>query len=187
MAIGGSEHRPPHAGGFATRGAGGGAEAGHLIVGLGAILLLVSLFLNWYRRGVDAWSAFETWDLILAAIAVLALVAVLSRLGFGGQRPDSWLVGPSLAALVIVAFVAVNPPPVVAAAHANGTGLWLGLLASVLMVVGAVLSVARVSVSLATAPPPVDAAGAPQHAGAYAAPEPLDRAPVTPTGRAPRV
>jgi len=154
MAIGGGglEGTPPRPGGFAARGAGRNPEAAQLLVGLGAMLLLVSLFLNWYRRGVDAWTAFEAWDLILAAIAILALVAVLSRLGFGAPRPNSWLIGPSVAALVIVVFVAINPPPVVAGAHANGTGLWLGLVASALMAVGALLSVARFSVALRREP-----------------------------------
>jgi len=128
-------------------------------VGLGAALLLLSLFLNWYRRGVDAWTAFEAWDLILAALAVVALVAVLSRLGFGAPRPASWMIGPGVASLVIVVFLIINPPPVVAGADASGTGLWLALVAAILMALGALLSVARVSVALTTATPPADAGG----------------------------
>ncbi|HEY1540330.1 MAG TPA: hypothetical protein VGF63_13085 [Solirubrobacteraceae bacterium] len=184
MAIGGGlEGTPSRPGGFA-RGANRNAETGQLLVGLGAILLLISLFLNWYRHGVDAWTAFEAWDLILAAIAIIALVAVLSRLGFGAPRPNSWLIGPSVAALVIVVFVAINPPPVVAGANANGTGLWLGLVSSALMSVGALLSVARFSVALTTAPPSVGAPGTPP-ADMYAR-EPLDPAAREPTVRATR-
>lgn len=167
MAIGGPHDRPLRGGGFAAPGAGRNAEAGHLLVGLGAALLLLSLFLNWYRRGVDAWTAFEAWDLILAALAIAALVAVASRLGFGAPRPTSWLIGPGVAALVIVVFLIIDPPPVVAGADASGTGLWLALVAAILMALGALLSVARVSVALTTAPPSVDAAGT-RPAGGYA-------------------
>lgn len=184
MAIGGLDGTPSRAGAFAPRGPNRNPEAGQLLVGLGAVLLLISLFLNWYRRGVDAWTAFEAWDLILAAIAILALVAVLSRLGFGAPRPNSWLIGPSVAALAIVVFVAINPPPAVAGAHANGTGLWLGLVAGALMAVGALLSVARFSVALTTAPPP--SAGAPGTPADVYAREPHDRTVAPPAARTPR-
>ena len=56
-------------------------EAGMLLIGAGAILLFVSLFLEWYEPGIDAWEIFEVWDLVLALLAVTALVAVAGRLG----------------------------------------------------------------------------------------------------------
>ena len=62
-------------------------EGGILLIGAGAILLLVSLFLEWYQPGVDAWEIFEVWDLVLAVLAIVALVAVAGRLGFGAPRP----------------------------------------------------------------------------------------------------
>lgn len=78
---------------------------------------------------------------MLAALAIAALVAVASRLGFGRARPSSWLVVPTFAALVIVLYVIIDPPP--AAADGDpGTGLWLALAGSLLMAVGALLSVA---------------------------------------------
>jgi len=122
-----------------------------LLIAAGAIALFVSLFLVWYERGAEAWDVFEVWDLVLALLAVAALVAVASRLGVGEPRPTSWLVGPSIAALVIVLYALLDPPPVADAIGGNpATGLWLALGASLLMGVGALLSVARVSVAFNT-------------------------------------
>jgi hypothetical protein len=124
-------------------------EAGMLLIGAGALLLLVSLFLEWYQPGIDAWEIFEVWDLVLAVLAIVALVAVASRLGFGPPRPASWLIGPALAALVIVLYLLVNPPPLTPDVDGDpSTGLWLALAASVLMTAGALLSVARISVAI---------------------------------------
>ncbi|MBW3609512.1 MAG: protein translocase subunit SecF [Actinobacteria bacterium] len=71
-------------------------EAGMLLIGAGAILLFVSLFLEWYDPRLDAWEIFEVWDLVLALLAIVALVAAASRLGIGPPRPPSWLIGPTL-------------------------------------------------------------------------------------------
>ena len=124
-------------------------EAGMLLIGVGAILLLISLFLEWYQRGTDAFEAFEVWDLVLAVLAIGVLSAVASRFGFGPLRPPSWLIGPIVAAFVIVLFALLNPPPVAAGIDDDAsTGLWLALAATILMSIGALLSVARISVSL---------------------------------------
>lgn len=138
-----------------TTPAGRTLEAGALLIGLGALLLFVSLFLDWYQPGIDAWSVFEAWDLVLALLAIAALVAVASRMGYGPPRPASWLLGPALAALVIVVYAFLDPPPAT-----NGlpdgdpdTGLWLALVGAVLMTAGAVLSVARISVAITAAGP----------------------------------
>jgi hypothetical protein len=130
-------------------------EAGALLAGLGSLLLLVSLFLEWYQPGYDAWNAFEVWDLVLALLAIGALVAVASRLGFGPPRPVSWLAGCAGAVLVIVVHALLDPPPATAGVlDADlATGLWLALAAAILMTVGAVLSVARISVAITTAGP----------------------------------
>ncbi len=124
-------------------------EAGMLLIGAGAILLLVSLFLEWFQPGIDAWEIFEVWDLVLAVLAIVALVAVASRLGFGPPRPASWLIGPALAALVIVLYLLINPPPLTPDIDGDpATGLWLALASAVLMAAGAVMSVARISVAI---------------------------------------
>src|ERR671932_21440 len=54
-------------------------DAGTGLVALGAVLLLVSLFVNWYDPGGDAWAVFESVDLLLAAAAVACLIAVVPR------------------------------------------------------------------------------------------------------------
>ena len=38
-------------------------EAGPVLVGLGALVVLVSVFLDWYQPNVTAWEAFEALDL----------------------------------------------------------------------------------------------------------------------------
>jgi len=124
-------------------------EAGMLLIGAGAILLFVSLFLEWYQPGIDAWEIFEVWDLVLALLAVVALVAVASRMGYGPPRPASWIIGPAIAALVIVLYLLINPPPLTPDIDGDpSTGLWLALAAAVLMTAGALLSVARISVNI---------------------------------------
>ncbi len=123
------------------------AEGGTALVAIGAALLFVSLFLNWFQPGRSAWTVFEVWDLVLAAFSLLALVAAAGRLGFGPSRPDSWLVAPSVVALVVVVASLVNHPP---AAIGEGPmiGIWLALIATVLMLAGVALSVAGVSVAI---------------------------------------
>ena len=54
-------------------------EVGPILVGLGAILLLVSLFLDWYG-GLTAWDAFEVVEVMLATLAVTALVIAVGLL-----------------------------------------------------------------------------------------------------------
>lgn len=130
-------------------------EAGALLIGLGALVLVISLFLEWYEPGLGAWDAFETWDLVLALLAVAAIVAVASRLGYGPPRPASWLLGPAIAALVIVVYALLDPPPATAALPDGDptTGLWLALAGAVLMAGGTILSVARISVAITPAGP----------------------------------
>jgi hypothetical protein len=131
-------------------------EAGTLLLGAGAILLLVSLFLEWYQPGIDAWEIFEVWDLVLAGLAIGALVATASRFGVGVVRPPSWTFGPATAALVIVVYAFLDPPPLIGSPGVDGdpsTGLWLALAAAVLMSAGAVMSVARISVAFNAAGP----------------------------------
>ncbi len=124
-------------------------EAGLLLLAAGAIVLLISLFLEWYEPGIEAWDVFEVWDIVLAAVAIAALVAVAGRMGFGPPRPASWLIGSAAVAFVVVVMALIDHPP---AANGTGndptTGIWLALIGSALMLAGAILSVARISVAL---------------------------------------
>ena len=64
-------------------------------MGLGALLLLVSLFLDWYEPDVTAWEAFEVLDLLMAALALAALVAAA-----GAFRPPPTIDRRSLPLIV---------------------------------------------------------------------------------------
>lgn len=142
----------------ATRG-----EPGVLLLMIGAVLLLISLFMDWYEPGRSAWTVFEVWDLVLAALALTSLVAVAGRLGFAARRPDRWLTVPSVAAFVIVVASLLKHPPA-AIGFDPMIGLWVALLASILMLAGVALSVAQVSVAIkledrGDAAPPVAGGG----------------------------
>jgi hypothetical protein len=125
-------------------------EMGPLLVALGAILLIVSLFLDWYGP-LSAWGAFEVVDVLLAALGVLSLVGALGTL-----VPDlayverRWLPGIVLAVAVLVAAEIIDPPPAAANLNAD-TGAWIGFAAAVVMLLGAVMSLGKVSVSVSIA------------------------------------
>jgi hypothetical protein len=125
---------------------------GPLIGLVGALLLLVSLFLDWWDE-VTAFTGFEVLDLVLAG---LALAAILSLAEAAGARlPSATAIGSALAlplgllALLIVASQLVNDPPAVAGGErGHATGIWLALAGALLMVGGSLLSVARISLAL---------------------------------------
>jgi len=127
-----------------------------LLIGVGAILLVVSLFLDWFEPGLSAWTVFEAWDLVLAALALMALAGVASRLEFGARRPDGWLLIPALVAPVVVIASLLNHPPAAQGADQDPLiGIWLALAGSLLMVLGALAAIARISVALDRAGPSV--------------------------------
>ena len=124
-------------------------ELGPIIVALGSLLLLVSLFLDWYGRGVSAWDAFEIVDLLLAVLAIASIVAAAGTLlAGGGWIERRWLPPMVAAAAVLVAVSIINPPPAAAGAGA-GIGAWIAFGAAIAMLIGGVLSVGRVSFSVA--------------------------------------
>src|SRR5688500_7389039 len=100
-------------------------EAGPLLVTLGALLLLVSLFLTWYTGEVTAWEAFEVWDVVLF---VLALASIAAGLGLTTQEVDlvdrRFLPAFVGAVVVIVASQVIDPPPA-ATGQDPDTGSWL--------------------------------------------------------------
>jgi peptidoglycan/LPS O-acetylase OafA/YrhL len=123
-------------------------NGGQALVVLGAAALIVSLFLHWYEPGRSAWTVFEVWDLALAAIGIAALAAVVplrrDREADGHLVAQGWLPVLGGAALVIVVVALVNHPP---AARGVGPelGAWIALAASIVLLAGAVLSRARIS------------------------------------------
>jgi hypothetical protein len=122
-------------------------EAGPVLVALGALVLLVSIFLEWYRPGITGWEAFEFLDLLLVALGIAALVAAA-----GAIRPEAtvierhWLPAIVAAAVIVVASQILDPPPSVDG-HPT-TGAWLALGAAVLMGIGTLLTLGRVSFAL---------------------------------------
>jgi CDP-diglyceride synthetase len=119
-------------------------EVGPILVALGAILLLVSLFLDWYGP-LNAWEAFEVVEVLLAGLAVAALIVATGQLvpdvEWGERR---WLPVIVLAVAVLVAAELVDPPPA-AGAEQLEQGAWLAFAAALVMLAGAVLTVGRIS------------------------------------------
>ncbi|HWH12996.1 MAG TPA: hypothetical protein VG165_17880 [Solirubrobacteraceae bacterium] len=144
-------------------------EAGSLLAGGGGVLLLISLFLDWYVLPgftITAWTAFEVWDVVLAVIALAVVLGVATDLGW--WRGPAHAIGITLlggAALLIVASQLIDRPP--AALHsAIGTGGWLGLVGAGAIVVGALAAESRVTVSIARAAPDAAAVAADPRPGA---------------------
>ena len=120
-------------------------DAGTGLVAVGAVLLLVSLFIDWYDPGGDAWAVFESLDLVLAGVAVCGLLAVAPRFGAGGLGRALPLITAIAFAIVVVQLF--DPPPVVSDSDL-ATGAWLALAATVLMAGGALLGAASISVTV---------------------------------------
>jgi hypothetical protein len=122
-------------------------EAGPLLVALGAAVLIVSLFLDWFDGGLSAWRAFEVWDLVLTVLAVIAFTGELGLL-----TPDiaaverRWLPPVAVAALLIVVSQLLDPPPA-ALGEDLGTGAWLALASTVALAVGTLLTFSRVQLA----------------------------------------
>jgi hypothetical protein len=118
-------------------------DFGRAVLVAGAVLLLISLFNEWYDTGPTGWDVFETLDIVLAGIAVAAIAAAI--------RPEAvppgaaW--GLPAAALVIVLVQLIDAPPAAGGGQPS-TGAWLALAGSVLMAAGAALSLAAVSVTI---------------------------------------
>jgi len=123
-------------------------EIAPILVALGALLLLVSLFLEWYGP-LNAWEAFEVVDVLLAALAAAALVVaagqLVPELGLGDRR---WLPTIAVAVAVLVAAELVDPPPA-AGGESIEQGAWLAFAAALVMLAGAVLTVGRISFAIA--------------------------------------
>ena len=123
-------------------------DIGPLIVAVGSLLLLVSLFMDWYGR-VTAWGVFEVADVLLAVLAIGALVASLGMIAEEISVLDArWLPAIVLSATVLVIAELLSPPPVVGGADPQ-EGAWLAFAAVLVMLLGAVLSLGRVSFSFA--------------------------------------
>jgi hypothetical protein len=144
-------------------------DAGAAVAALGAVLLLVSLFLDWYgddEDGISAWRVFEVLDLVLAVVSLLAVSTFLRRIGADRRLPDAPFLLLGAIALVVVSSQLVNDPPRVAGLDPSlEIGAWLALAGAAVLLAGALMSVARVSLALSVerrTPP----AAAPPHSAA---------------------
>jgi len=126
-------------------------DAGPILAAIGAALLLTSLFLDWYEPGLSAWTVFEVIDLLLAGLAVAGLVGAAGHLRWDLPVRDLSLPVIGAAALVLVVSQLLNHPPAAYDNHPD-TGIWLALSGSALLLVGAILSVASVSLAVSFAP-----------------------------------
>jgi hypothetical protein len=127
---------------------------GPVVAAVGAVLLVVSLFLDWYEE-VSGFTVFELVDLLLVLLALLTVFSLAGGLGIvrpAVSPPVS--LGVALFTLVVVATQIVNDPPAVAgvAGPAKDLGIWLALAGSALMVVGALLAGTQISLAVEARP-----------------------------------
>jgi hypothetical protein len=114
-----------------------------LIAAGGGLLLFISLFLNWLSAGelsLSAWEYFDLVDIALALIAVIVVaIGVMLFTGNTGNLPAA--PGPivrtaSLIALAIVAAFVLDPIDFSGEGVDIEFGAWLALIATIVMLVG---------------------------------------------------
>jgi hypothetical protein len=136
-------------------------DGGRLIAAVGAVALLVSLFLDWYGPGelglgsaITAWTAFEITDLLLAVIAIATLLGMAGLAVPTAPLPEQPSNAPPIlggAAFALVALNMIDVPPAAQGASLE-TGAWIALGGAALMLIGGVLAVTRVSLVVSLAP-----------------------------------
>jgi hypothetical protein len=122
---------------------------GPLVAAVGAVLLIVSLFLDWYE-GITGFTVFEFIDLLLVLLALATIASLVGGMGLVSPAPSPAV---SLAVALFTIFVVltqiINDPP--AAVGPGGPdqdiGIWLALSGAALMVAGAVLGYASISLA----------------------------------------
>jgi hypothetical protein len=123
---------------------------GPLIAAIGAIMLLVSLFLDWYER-LTAFTVFEIVDIVLVVCALLIVLQLAG--GMGLMKPPASPVVSLLVALFALGVVLtqlLNDPPAVAGGNGpdREIGIWLAVAGALLMATGAFLATANISLSI---------------------------------------
>jgi hypothetical protein len=122
-------------------------DIGPFVLALGALVLLVALFLDWFTT-FNAWQVFEIVDIVLAALAVASIVGAIGLLvpsvDYIDRRWVPWIVG---AAFVLVADQILQPPAGLDSGDL-GTGAWLAFGATIAMAIGTILSLTKVSVAV---------------------------------------
>lgn len=123
-------------------------DIGPVVLALGALALLVALFLDWFAAW-NAWQVFELTDVLLAGLAIAALVTaagfLIPDVDYIDRRWLPWIVG---AAFILVVNQLLAPRADLEQ-FAYRTGIWIALAGTVVMAIGALLSLSRVSFSVA--------------------------------------
>lgn len=185
-------------------------DARELLAALGGLLVLISLFLEWYEpdrggNGLTGWEAFEALDLVLAGLALAVIATGAQSLGTLGSLGSRMLL-PLGALLAIIVIVQIASPPPVAWGTDVAIGGWLALAGSLIVLAAGLLRAAKISISVdvagresrrrvpavdkrpgasAPTPPPRDTGAAAGRAdatlsGSVAAPRPSDPQPTQP-------
>jgi hypothetical protein len=145
-----------------------GLDGGRGLAGLGALALLISLFLDWFGSpgsvdavsggeasdaAVSAWASFELIDILLAALALATLAWVIEGAMSPSNRsqiPSRFAAAAGPAALVLVLVSIIDEPPLFSAMEPDREiGAWIALAGAALMTIGALLRVARISLVVA--------------------------------------
>ena len=147
---------------------------GPLVAALGAVILIVSLFLDWYET-FTGFTIFEFLDLLLLLLGLAMITALAAGMGLVRMAvpPGTTLAVALLTIFVVVSQLLNDPPAVIGPGPDKDIGIWLALSGSALMVAGAVLSSAHISLALETRPRE-------RAAGAGPAPGPPDQDPTRP-------
>ena len=138
-------------------------RAGELIAGAAGVVLLASLFLDWYSVGsrddtLTAWAAFSFVDILLALIALLGIALALSEvIGRGPALPVGIGVVTTTLALagsLLVLYRIINQPGPNDLISVDA-GAYVGLLATIGVFLGAWLSLSDERPRPADPVPPV--------------------------------
>lgn len=147
---------------------------GPLVGAVGGVLLLVSLFLEWYD-GLTGFTVFEFVDIVLVVCALLIIVQLAGGMGLlsAPLSPGLSLV-VALFAIAVVLTQVVNDPPAVAGGNGpdQAVGIWLAVGGAALMVAGAVLATAHISLAVEPREHAAEQAGGAE-AGSEAATQPV--------------
>ena len=136
-------------------------DAGEVLAAVGGALIFVALFLTWFGD-FTGWGAFEALDLVIAALALLAVAAaVASATGWSSGPTARILPWLGVVLLVIIAVQLIDPPPTLFDVERIGedgiaawndpereTGAWLALAGAALVLLGGVLRAAHISVTV---------------------------------------
>jgi hypothetical protein len=122
---------------------------GLLVAAIGAVLLIVSLFLDWYEADLEGFTVFEFLDLLLVLMALATIASLAGGLGLVRPAPSPPLsLAVALFTILVVLSQLLNDPPAVATSDAGKEiGIWLALGGAALMVAGSVLAAARISLA----------------------------------------